>query len=76
MNGTTKRVLAGFTALVLAPLAALQASAAVKVAVCPELARVMREIITATAARRSSPARSSFGDLAIRNSSRRHSIVK
>ena len=35
MNGTTKRILVGFTALLLAPLAALEAGAAVKVAVAP-----------------------------------------
>ena len=51
MNGTTKRILVGFTALVLALLAAPQAGAAVKVAVGPELASVMREIIGATAER-------------------------
>lgn len=51
MNGTTTRFLGAFTALVLAPLAALQAGEAVKVAVGPELAGVMREIIGATAER-------------------------
>ena len=51
MNGIPKRILVGFTALVLAPLAALQAGEAVKVAVVPELAGVMREIIGATAER-------------------------
>ena len=51
MNGTTKRILVGLTALVLAPLGALQAGAAVKVAVGPELAGVMREIIGPTAER-------------------------
>jgi SAM-dependent methyltransferase len=49
MNGTTKRILVGFTALLLAAATALQAGAAVKVAVGPELANAMREIIGATA---------------------------
>jgi hypothetical protein len=40
MNRTAKRVLAGFTALVLVPLARLQAGEAVNVAVGPELAGV------------------------------------
>jgi SAM-dependent methyltransferase len=51
MNGTTKRILVGFTALALAPPAAVQAGAAVKVAVDPELASVMCEIIGASAER-------------------------
>lgn len=51
MNGTPRRILVGFTALLLAPLAAIEAGAAVKVAVAPELASVMREIIGAAAER-------------------------
>jgi len=51
MSGIRKRILVGFSALVLAPLAALQAGEAVKVAVSPALAGVMREIIGETAER-------------------------
>jgi hypothetical protein len=51
MNGTPKRILVGFTVLLLAPLAALEAGAAVKVAVPPELASVMCGTIGATAER-------------------------
>jgi SAM-dependent methyltransferase len=49
MHRTTSSILAGFTALVLAPPAVLQADAPVKVAVGPELAGAMREIIGAAA---------------------------
>jgi SAM-dependent methyltransferase len=45
MNRTTKRILVGFTALALALLGTLPAGAAVKVAVTPELAGVIGEIV-------------------------------
>ncbi len=51
MNRTTKGLLVAFIALMLAPLAALQAGEPVKVAVGSELAGLMREIIGATAVR-------------------------
>jgi len=51
VNGPTKRLAVGFAALLLAALAALQAGAAVRVAVSPALAIVMRATIGATAER-------------------------
>ncbi len=51
MNGPTRRLAVGFAALLLTALAALQAGAAVRVAVSPALAIVMRETIGATAER-------------------------
>jgi hypothetical protein len=51
MNEIPKHILVGFTTVLLAPLAAVQAGEAVKVAVIPELAGVMREIIGEAAER-------------------------